>query len=127
MYPSILIIPPTQVIFAILKHIYGPRKTIQISHQTAQFMISLIPEQTHAFTPDNLKLEMKIISRMSCPPWIACFETACAFEQWLAIHGETSQICIGKRLENGRLLMHAWVQTKSASFFRDNRFVKCFA
>lgn len=123
---SCLIIPGLQVGFSLLNHVLGPQKTIAISHQMANVILDIMPQKAQSFLQDDLNLEQKVLQRFSLKPWIACLETACSFEQILAFHGEPCVIRIGKCFENGQIYMHAWVETASASYFKDERYEECF-
>ncbi len=126
MFISILLLPIPQTGFAILNHFCGPQKTIEYSHRLANEILKFIPTSTHQFRPENMEIEMKIVRHLTFRPWIACLETACAFEQWLAFHGKPAQILIGKRVINGQIQMHAWLETESISFFKAPGFQMCF-
>lgn len=126
MYPSLIFMPLGQIGFAVINHVSGPNTAIRIARKVADFLLYVVPGTRHHVTRDDVAVALKLIDRFMPRPWIACLETACAFQVWLAMHGENSTVCIGKRIETGRLLMHAWVRSESDEFFADARFEACF-
>lgn len=126
MFPSLIFLPIGQICFAVINRVSGPYTTIQMGRKAADCLLDVVPKSKHHVAVNDIALALKLIDRFMPRPWIACLETACAFQIWLAVHGENSTVCIGKRIENGRLLMHAWVRTDSAVFFDDARFTACF-
>ena len=123
-YTSILMLPLPMVVISACHHILGPEKTVQMSAFVSDFIASKRRHRRLGIEPEDFGIEMKILQKLMPKPWLACLEQACAFEIWLAFHGQASRVCIGKRVECGRLLMHAWLETEPAPFFYDDRFVK---
>ena len=123
---SSLLIPGLQVGFSLLNHVSGPLKTIEISHRLASTILDFVPQKAHPLERKDLSIELKLLQMFSFRPWIACLETACSFEQILALHGEPCEIQIGKYVENGRIFMHAWVETSSSSYFKSEHYERCF-
>ncbi len=122
MHPTILLVPPAMVAFAILKSFAGPQKTMQFSRKSAQFL-----HQLHLLSPRlPAPWELRFLQRCTLPPYVACLELSCAWQNWLALHSQSSTIRIGKRIENGKLLMHAWVTTDAGAFFDAPGFTVCF-
>ncbi|MBR4985374.1 MAG: lasso peptide biosynthesis protein [Proteobacteria bacterium] len=124
MYPSVIAIPFAMLSTGALKWALGPLKTRDLTHRAAAVLRAIRPPRRIAIEPDDMKFELRFIEKCKCPPRIACFEASCALTLWLAAHGQTAKVCIGKRLENGHLLMHAWVESDSNPFFYDGRFCK---
>lgn len=121
-YPSILILPLPMAVFSALHRIYGPKKTIQITDQWAHKILTTRKTRRIGIEPEDLGFELRLLNKLMPKPYLACFEQACAFQLWLACHGQKAQVCIGKRMENDELLMHAWLETEPEPFFYDARF-----
>ena len=113
MHPTIFLVPPAMIAFAAIKTAAGPQKALLFSRKTAQFLtnLRLLPYAVPR------AWEIRLLQKCTFPPHIACLELACAWQQWLALHGQDSTIHIGKRLANGKLSMHAWVTSTNASYF----------
>ena len=129
MHPSIFLLPAVMVGFGVTKRIFGPYRTLEYSQSMAHGIATTVQKKlgiTRHYYPEDLHLELALLARLTPRPLVACFENACAFQQWLACHGEISEIRIGKRLEGDRLYMHAWVETEDAVFFRDGEFEVSF-
>ena len=124
MYPSVLLLPVPMMGFWFLKQYKGPHKTLKFSAELANTILQYIHNNTSNIniSPETLHTELAILHYLTPHKWLACFETACAFQMWLALHGEASQIKIGKRIQNQRLCMHAWVETENAVFFKESNF-----
>ena len=73
--------------------------------------------------PNDVRFELSVVNRLMPHRIAACLELSCAMQMWLALHGNESHVVIGKRLENDRILVHAWVETEGEPFFFDARFV----
>ena len=80
----------------------------------------LVPSQP--VTPERIHLELALLHHLTPHKLFTCLETSCAFQQWLAVHGESGRVVVGKRIENGNLIMHAWVETEHAIFFKESDF-----
>lgn len=120
---SVLLIPELQVGFSVMNHIFGPKKTIEISHRMAGAILQYLSKRSHSKLSE---FELKCLRKCRFRPWIACLETACSLEQLLAFRGQRCVIRIGKHVEDGRIQMHAWVETEKASYFKDERYAQCF-
>lgn len=130
MHPSILLLPAVMVGFGITKRLLGPYRTLGISQSMAEGIYVAVQKTlgiTGHYRPEDMHLDLAILACLTPRPFAACFENACAFQQWLACHGEMSEIRIGKRLDEGRLYMHAWLETKDAVFFKNGQFEVSFA
>lgn len=121
-YPSMFILPLPMTVFSILHRFKGPKITLQISEKLAKLLCSKRHPCRINFEPDDLQFELKCLNKLMPKPYIACLEQACALQLWLAWHGQTTRLCIGKRIENGQLLMHAWLESTPEPFFYDSRF-----
>lgn len=117
MFPSIVFLPLGQCFFGASKRMLGIVKTVALSHRISDAVLNVLGERETEILPQDMVWELRWIHYCMPRPWIACFETACAFEVWLAFHRQRGRVCIGKRMENGHLIMHAWVQCKTAGFF----------
>ncbi len=126
MFPSLMLLPLGQIAFAVINRVSGPYTAIRIGRKVSKSLLEVVPKTHRRVARDDIAVAMKLIDRCMPRPWIACLETACAFQVWLAMHGENASVCIGKRIENGRILMHAWVRTDTDEFFADSRFTPCF-
>ena len=124
MYPSIVLLPAPMIGFWLLKKYKGPCKTLNVSADIANRLLQLTKNyiSSKTFTPEMLHTELAILHVLTPHRWLSCFETACAFQLWLAFHGEASQVVLGKRIENHQLCMHAWVETENAVFFKESEF-----
>ena len=68
----------------------------------------------------SLAPALGVITRLVPSRIAACLELACALQVWFALHGRRTEICLGKRIEKGRLLLHAWIEPDGVG--RDERF-----
>lgn len=126
MYPSVVTVPFAMAAIGVIKHFAGPAKTREMTHRLAARIRAHVPARRVGLEPDDMRYELCFIGKCRIPPRIACFETACAFDLWLAAHGQQAKVCLGKRVEQGEILMHAWVETDPEPFFYDSRFREVF-
>ncbi|MBO4349460.1 MAG: lasso peptide biosynthesis B2 protein [Proteobacteria bacterium] len=126
MYPSALFIPVSAIGFSVAHHFMGPQKVMHITQRVADKIADFVKAPAHPILANDMQWELQFIERMQIRPWVACFETSCAFSVWLSCHGQRSTIRLGKRVENGIFMMHAWVESKDEKFFYDARFVPIF-
>ena len=104
----------------------GPQKVLRITQSVADRIANWVKSPATPIKASGIQWELRFIERMQIRPWIACFETSCAFSVWLAWHGQKSRIKLGKRVENGIFMMHAWVESQNERFFYDARFEPIF-
>ena len=126
MYPPIIIVPAAAVCWSVANHFVGPRRVRDATWRVADWIADRIGACQKPIIASDIACELRWIERMQLRPWVACFETACAFSVWLAFHGQKSTVRMGKRVEQNRLLMHAWVESSGESFFYDARFEPVF-
>lgn len=124
MYVSVLALPFVMAGMGVVNLAFGPAMTRDMTHRLAEFLRARVPARQIGLEPDDMRCELRLIELCKRPPRIACLETACAFDLWLAAHGQKAEVCIGKRMEGGRIRMHAWVATEPEPFFYDGRFVE---
>ena len=126
MYPTALFIPVSAVCWSIAHHFMGPQKVLRIAQNVADRIANLVKPPATPIKASDMQRELRLIERMQVHPWVACFETACAFSLWLGWHGQKSTIRLGKHVENGDFMMHAWVESCGEKFFYDARFEPIF-
>ena len=126
MYPTIVIVPVAAVGWAVAHHFMGPRRVRDAAQRLSDWIADHAGSRGRIIRACEMERECRWMQRMQIRPWVACFETACAFSVWLACHGQKSTIRMGKRLENRQLLMHAWVESAGELFFYDARFEPVF-
>ncbi len=126
MYPSIVFLPIPMIGFRLLKHWKGPHQTLKFSEELAGRIVSVTQKyrRTNTYTPELLHTELAILHHLMPQSFNNCFDLACAFQQWLAVHGECSQVVVGKKIANEKLSMHAWIETENAVFFKESEFEK---
>ncbi len=125
MYPSILLLPMPMAGIYLLKKTIGPLKTLNYSEKLSNKIVNFI----HLYTskklpvlPQTIHTELAILHRLTPHSLFACFELACVFQQWLALHGEPSKVVLGKCIINHKFRMHAWVETDHAIFFKEGTY-----
>ena len=124
MYPSIVFLPIPMIGFRLLKSWKGPHETLKISADLAEIIISFTQKyiQSEEYTPESLHTELAIVHHLMPKSLNNCFDLSCAFQQWLALHGVHSEVVVGKRVTADKLVMHAWVETENAVFFKETEF-----
>lgn len=125
MHPSLILLPLPELFFVACNHLHGPQTTMECARHIAQAIYEHLPVLAKVQT-ENVANELRLAERVLSIPWGTCLEFSCAVQIWFAIHGQRSEICLGKRLQDGRLLMHAWIKTERDTFFEDSRFETCF-
>ena len=125
MYPSVLLLPLPMAGIYLLKKTAGPLKTLNFNAQISQKIFAFtrwIDLKELPFTPGRIHCELAILQHLTPHSLFACFELACAFQLWLAAHGESSEVVLGKCIIDHKIRMHAWVKTENAVFFKDGEF-----
>ena len=126
MYLSAFFIPISSVGWSIANHFVGPRRVRDATQRATDWIADRIGPRKKPILASDMARELCWIRWMQIRPWVACFETACAFSVWLALHGQKSTILLGKHVEKGQLYMHAWLESVGGSFFYDERFAPVF-
>ncbi len=122
MFPSLFLLPVPMAGLAACNHLRGPLPTMRLCDRISNKLLQLTGEQK-LIHPDDVHLELSVVQRLLPHRIIACLELACAMQIWLAMHGNRAHVVVGKRVENGRILAHAWLETQAEPFFFDDRFV----
>ena len=126
MFPSILFIPASGAFWSVVRLLSGPQRAIRMAQIVSHGVARIMPSRDRLIHAGEMAFELRLLQRMQWKPWVACLETACAFSVWLACHGQRSTIKLGKRVENGMIMMHAWVESYGEKFFYDARFEPVF-
>ncbi len=109
---------------ALINHVFGPEKTIRANNAVAQTAFYLsdklgvtCPNASHC---DQIATWLQRVAAHL--PGVACLETACVMQTWLALHATGSEVVIGHCVEHNELLMHAWVETPERRYFYAPKF-----
>ena len=121
MYPSVLLLPLPMAGLAAYNHFCGPMQTIRLSASISAKILNFARKQK-IISPKDISLELSVLDHLIPHRIMACLELSCAMQIWLALHGNSSHVVLGKRVENSQILAHAWLETSSEPFFFDDRF-----
>ena len=122
MFPSIFLLPVPMVGLAACNRLCGPMPTIRLCSRLSNTILEFTDKQNDIL-PDDVQFELSVVRRLMPRRIAACLEMACAMQIWLAFHGCRAKVALGKRVENGQILAHAWLETRNGHFFFDDRFV----
>ena len=122
MFPSVFLFPVPMAALALCNRVCGPVRIMRLCENVSNRILNIV-NKPQLIRYNDVSFELSCVMRLMPKPYVACLELACTLQIWLAMHGDRARVVIGRRVENGRILMHAWVETINASFFADERFV----
>lgn len=121
---SIAMLPVVLAGASLSNRVLGPKKTVVACSRLSGATMALLGSRCS---------ELDLVACESAVRWIhrfariclgaQCLEKACALTQWFACHGVKADIVIGHCVQDGQLLMHAWVEVDhEKKFFYDSKF-----